>query len=121
MWKQENSSATGLCISRTYVSPATTIRAKSPAITILATNDAALRMRTRDPRVLTVDVLLARVPAVLLPPPVLVTTLPWSADGSTRTAPRDDLLALAIQLKRYRGQWPCRAGDQLSRGGESSS
>jgi len=42
----------------------------------LATNDAALRLRARDPRVLTVDVLLARVPAVLLPSPVLVTTLP---------------------------------------------
>ena len=70
-------SATGLCISRTYISPATTIRAKNPDITTLANNGSALlRLRARDPRVLTVDVRLAEVPAVLLRPPVLVTTLP---------------------------------------------
>jgi hypothetical protein len=40
------------------------------------TDPALLRLRARDPRVLTVDVLLAEVPTVLLRPPVLVTTLP---------------------------------------------
>ena len=70
-------SATGLCISRTYVSPATTIRAKNPRHHHLGQQGSHAAAYARAiPRVLTVDVRLAEVPTVLLRPPVLVTTLP---------------------------------------------
>ena len=65
----------GPCSSRTYRRPTATTAAKTAAPSILANNASArLRVRARAlPRAPAGDVRLAAAPAVLLPPPVLVT------------------------------------------------